>query len=94
MNQHQTKMRPPKKSQNGDEATLSRRLEEVQDQFDELTTQAGHIIHNLLREEGSEKYTVISRLCDSITWAQKARWSYEEFAKEGRLGTSTTLREE
>ena len=58
-------------------------------QFDAVTTQCGHIIQTLLEEQGTEKYTVIQRLCESIQWMQKAKWSYNEFVKEGRLGTRT-----
>ena len=58
-------------------------------QFDAVTTQCGHIIQTLLEEQGTEKFTVIQRLWESIQWMQKAKWSYVEFAKEGRLGTRT-----
>jgi hypothetical protein len=60
--------------------------EELDREFKLLTTQAGRIIQMLLEEEGGEKYAVVSRLCESIQWASKAQWSYNEFAKEGRLG--------
>lgn len=65
-------------------ATL--REKEIDEEFESLITQAGRIIHLLLEEESSEKFAVVSRVCESIQWASKARWSYAEFAKEGRLG--------
>ena len=76
---NKTKKEPP------DEQDQEHR--DITQAFDELNTVAGRIIQTLLLEEGNEKYTVINRVCESINWAHKAQWSYEEFVKDGKLGT-------
>mgnify|MGYP003149442947 CR=1 FL=1 len=81
------KMVNPKAQHRDDQAIQSVRLKQIESEFDTLITQAGHIIQMLLEEEGSEKYTVIGRVCEAINWSHKARWSYQEFAKDGKLAT-------
>tara|TARA_R110000824_G_scaffold162778_4_gene338502 strand:- start:1154 stop:1417 length:264 start_codon:yes stop_codon:yes gene_type:complete len=71
------------------EATPKLNHDAIIQAFDELNTVAGRIIQVLLREEGNERYTVIGRVCECINWAHKAQWSYAEFVKDGKLGTST-----
>ena len=70
-----------------EKATQKAHQEGITQAFEELNTVAGRIIQTLLLEEGNEKYTVINRVCESINWAHKAQWSYEEFVKDGKLGT-------